>query len=79
MVSGEGSYVAPEDFADVCRATGATIDVVGLDFGTSQRGRGWKLHYDQYGKCVASHATGYTPVRIWWDGFLARPKHGASS
>jgi hypothetical protein len=47
------------------------IDVVGLDFGTTWRGRGWPLFYDHVGTCVVPHATDYLVIPIWWDGFSA--------
>jgi hypothetical protein len=40
-------------------------------FGTTWRGRGWPLFYGHIGTCVASYATDYTTVPIWWDGLPA--------
>jgi hypothetical protein len=41
--------------------------------------RGWPLFYGHIGKCVAPHATNYTAIPIWWDGFSERIEHRVSS
>jgi hypothetical protein len=71
MVSREGAYVAPKDFIAFYRAVRAAIDAVGPDFCVSQRGKGWPLLYGHSVMYMVSHATCYTPISIWWNGFPA--------
>jgi hypothetical protein len=45
-------------------------DVVGIYFCMEWRWGGWPLFHSYLSMGVASNATYYTMVLIWWDGFL---------
>jgi hypothetical protein len=58
---------------------GATIDVVGIDFGMTGGWGGWPLFYSRYGMSVALDSTNHPTIIIWQDGLPSGWIHGLTS